>query len=687
MSALKFVRSVWESFQSTSGVEPRLINTLRITAVEPGKVNFELPIEQHHTNRLGILHGATLATMVDTSGSLALASRGLYSTGVSTDISVTYLGAGGKVGDVVKGEVICDKFGKTLAFTSVKFMNSKNEIVARGSHTKFVASAFKDERNITDELKPEVEMYMQQEPFEARSCIWTCYVRDLCGRLRDWHFDETHQSTYSCGFPACHEGSATALNMAPRASKSSARGIPGLPPTTFVLDNGGYTIKAGFAPAPFVSDQDALFKCRVIPNAIVRSRDRKVYVGSHSEEITQWSEALFRRPVENGQVVSWETQKEIWDQSFFDESTATTELLITSPEDTTLIFTEPPNTMPALQKNADEIIMEEWGFGGYSRIIGPSLNAYNDLHPLFEETSSPASDSMKMECLLVIDSGYSHTTITPTFNGRPMHRAIRRLDFGGKHLTNLLKEVISVRHFDLHQDTKIVNDIKEEVSFVSSDLRRGLEKTWKGNKSHQTPVPTKVLEGDGAVKAEQQALSDEFRLDYILPDGMHILKGFSRPHDPSPAARKRKQAALASGTADAEISMTLGNERFTVPEILFSPSDIGSKQPGLADIVMQSLAVLPPLVQATMLCNVLVVGGTAKIPGFVERIEAELRTRVKAEWIVRVRKMEDSITSTWLGGARMASRSPEIVREYGITREEYLEHGSAWAARRFRSLS
>ncbi|KIV81988.1 hypothetical protein PV11_04132 [Exophiala sideris] len=475
--------------------------------------------------------------------------------------------------------------------------------------------------------------------------------------------------------------------MAPRAPKSSARGIPGLPPTTFVLDNGGYSIKAGFAPTQSVSDQDALSGCSVIPNAIVRSRDRKTHVGSHSKEITQWSEALFRRPVENGQVVSWEAQKEIWDQSFFDESTATTELLIKSPEDTTLIFSEPPNTMPALQKNADEIIMEEWGFGGYSRVIGPSLNAYNDLHPLYEETSAPTSDSMPMECLLVIDSGYSHTTITPTFNGRPLHRAIRRLDFGGKHLTNLLKEVISVRHFDLHQDTKIVNDIKEEISFVSTDFRRDLEKTWKGNKNHQTTVHTKVLEGDGAVKVEQQILTDDLRVDYILPDGMHILRGFSRPHDPSPAARKRKQAALAAGAADAEISMTLGNERFTIPEILFSPSDIGSKQPGLADIVMQSLSVLPPLVQATMLCNVLVVGGTAKVPGFVERIEAELRTRVKAEWVVRARKMQDPITATWLGGARMASRCPEIVREYGITREEYLEHGSAWAARRFRSLS
>ena len=86
-----------------------MLRQLRITAAEPGKVNFELPIEKHHTNRLGILHGATLATMVDTSGSLALASRGLHSTGVSTDLSVTYLNAGGKVGDLVKGEVICDK--------------------------------------------------------------------------------------------------------------------------------------------------------------------------------------------------------------------------------------------------------------------------------------------------------------------------------------------------------------------------------------------------------------------------------------------------------------------------------------------------------------------------------------------------------------------------------------------------
>jgi actin-related protein 6 len=136
---------------------------------------------------------------------------------------------------------------------------------------------------------------------------------------------------------------------------------------------------------------------------------------------------------------------------------------------------------------------------------------------------------------------------------------------------------------------------------------------------------------------------------------------------------------------DTEVSMTLSNERFSIPEILFSPSDLGSKQPGLPDIILQSLNVLPPLIQATMLSNVLVVGGTAKIPGFVERLQAELRSRIRTEWAVRVRKMDDPVTSTWLGGARMASRHPDVVREYGVTKEEYLEHGSAWVARRFAS--
>ncbi|MCJ1362484.1 hypothetical protein MMC16_001587 [Acarospora aff. strigata] len=124
-------------------------------------------------NRLGILHGGTIASMVDLGGSLAVASKGLFSTGVSTDLSgekshfvpgrngseligpvVTYLNSGGKIGDTLRAEVTCDKFGKTMAYTSIRFMNGKDELIARGSHTKYVALAWNDPKNIVEELSP-----------------------------------------------------------------------------------------------------------------------------------------------------------------------------------------------------------------------------------------------------------------------------------------------------------------------------------------------------------------------------------------------------------------------------------------------------------------------------------------------------------------------------------------------------
>lgn len=96
-----------------------VLHQLRVTAARPGTVNFELDIGKEHTNRLKILHGGTLACMTDLGGSLAVASRGLFATGVSTDLSVTYLASGGKVGDTLKAEVVCDKC-KSLEFLALR---------------------------------------------------------------------------------------------------------------------------------------------------------------------------------------------------------------------------------------------------------------------------------------------------------------------------------------------------------------------------------------------------------------------------------------------------------------------------------------------------------------------------------------------------------------------------------------
>lgn len=447
-----------------------------------------------------------------------------------------------------------------------------------------------------------------------------------------------------------------------------------LPKKTIIIDNGAYTIKAGYVPTsspPLKNEDEWLSACSIIPNALAKTRANRVFVGNHlSTHISDWNEVSFRRPVEKGYIVNWEAQKEIWEHSFFDEKTSryNKDLRITDPEETTLLLTEAPNALPSLQKNADEIIMEEWGFGGYLRYVGPALNAWNDIHTIFGDQSAQTSDSTAtpVECLLVVDSGYSHTTITPVYMGRPLQRAIRRLELGGKHLTNYIKEIVSMRQYNMVDETYIINDVKEAVCYVSSDFTNDMERTWKGNR------------GRGS--------TDDIVVEYVLPDPASNKKGFVRPHDPLLGAKKKKSLLSGSGTETASDDfLVLGNERFTVPEILFSPGDIGMKQAGIPEAILQSLSVLPTGLHPVFLANILVVGGNALLPGFVERLETELRQIASAECVVRVRRSKDPIRSTWLGASRFATNQEEF-QEIAVTRQQYLEHGSAWVGKRFSGL-
>jgi actin-related protein 6 len=84
---------------------------------------------------------------------------------------------------------------------------------------------------------------------------------------------------------------------------------------TLVLDNGAYTIKAGFASSAATPTYD---DCKVIPNCIAKGRDKRVYVASDLEKCINFGEMAFRRPVERGYIVNWETEKAIWEHEFLD---------------------------------------------------------------------------------------------------------------------------------------------------------------------------------------------------------------------------------------------------------------------------------------------------------------------------------------------------------------------------------
>jgi len=279
-----------------------------------------------------------------------------------------------------------------------------------------------------------------------------------------------------------------------------------------------------------------------------------------------------------------------------------------------------------------------------------------------DAVSSPPPAQIPAELILLIDSGYSHTTITPLFQGRPIHPAARRLDVGGKLLTNYLARVLSLRHYDMRNETYIVNEMKESACYVSLDFKGDLERSWKGTRGERRED---YINGVGIAK------------DYVLPDFHTRSHGIVREYDPARASRAKRLAVSES----SEDVLTLRNERFTIPELLFNPSDIGMNQPGIPDLVLQSLKCLPLGLWPGFLANIVVVGGNSLFGGFIERLEDEIRKLSPQECVVRVTRPPDPITSTWNGGANLARHAN--LKSLAVSKLEYEEYGSAWLARRF----
>ncbi|GAA5988362.1 hypothetical protein JCM11641_003495 [Rhodosporidiobolus odoratus] len=144
----RFVRSVWQDFQRNAGHDANSFGRMKVVDAVPGRVKAEMKVERHQVNRLQGLHGGLIASLVDTMGSLALASRGLYMTGVSTDINITYV-RGAALGEEIRIQSELVNLGRTLAYTRVELESAKTgKLLAYGSHTKYIADALKSPQNV-----------------------------------------------------------------------------------------------------------------------------------------------------------------------------------------------------------------------------------------------------------------------------------------------------------------------------------------------------------------------------------------------------------------------------------------------------------------------------------------------------------------------------------------------------------
>lgn len=384
----------------------------------------------------------------------------------------------------------------------------------------------------------------------------------------------------------------------------------------FVLDNGGWNLKAGSASKSVT----------VMPNSIMKAKSerRRAFIGNQIEECRDVSGLYFMLPFQKGFLVNWDVQKTIWDYIFSKDCFAI------NLSQTSAVITEPPFNFPSIQEGMVEIFFEEYEVPSLLIINPSTLSSYHYRH-----------DNSLSKCCIIVDIGYSFCHIIPYVNGMKIKTGIRRIDIGGKLLTNHLKEILSYRQLNVMDETFVINQVKEDSCFVSENFFADMD------------LAKASLNENSIVK------------DYVLPDFSTVRRGY----------------LTDAGTVVDQQILRMNNERFSIPEILFHPSDIGIKQMGISEAIIDCLKACEEEAWPHLLSNIVLTGGSSKFPGMENRLSKEVKSLAPAEFEINVFLPENPITYAWEGGS-LLSNDPGYS-SLVVKREEYEEEGQSLCCDKF----
>lgn len=204
------------------------------------------------------------------------------------------------------------------------------------------------------------------------------------------------------------------------------------------------------------------------------------------------------------------------------------------------------------------------------------------LQLLLEQFECPAVSFMQPSVLslyatgstdgLILDCGDGMCYASACVGGFEITRGAQRLDLGGRDITRQLQLLLRKQGylFNSSADLDVLREVKEAMCYVSQNPARD---------------EANFAAGKGGIKR------------YKLPDGSQL---------------------------------ELGAEAFRAAEILFDPDLVGLEQDGVADMVVHAINDADLDLRRRLYANILLVGGTSKLPGTVLLRTGTLFTRCSA---------------------------------------------------------
>ncbi|GAA5983625.1 hypothetical protein JCM10908_000356 [Rhodotorula pacifica] len=438
-----------------------------------------------------------------------------------------------------------------------------------------------------------------------------------------------------------------------------------------VLDIGSYAVRAGYAgedapkavfPSAYATVLSSSSDASASTSADATPAATHTHIHGNSAHLYR-PKATISTFVQDGIVTDWDAASRAIDHAFNERLRLSGTL-----EEYPLLVTEASWNPKENKEKMCEIAFEGWNTPAYYAVDKAVMSAF----------------AAGKGSALIIDIGDEITSITPVYDGFVLRKAIQKQPLGGSILSQVLLNSLKAQSVPVTPHYLVKT--KEAVE-PNQPARAQLREERIPNLDDQTNSPT----------TPSYHHFEELRLMHELKES--VCEVVTPTWDDNVVQSKPTRSfEFPDG-----YNTYLGVPRLSVPEILFNPqarlpqeftsrppapsqSTIPSHPPSalqpLSNLIRATLSQVDPDLQATLLANVVVTGGTTLIPGFVDRLGAELGNvapGVKVK-IHAAASSAERTHSSWLGGSILASLG--TFHQLWIGKDEYQEVGKSIVHRR-----